>query len=637
MSNQPKITYTVTVNASDGGTMMDTKDVTVKVTNVDEPGTITLSSLQPQAGVMLTATLTDPDGATSGTDLQWERSSRASGPWTEIEDETALTYTPENTDAGYYLRIKAEYKDPESTENTKMAQAVSANAARAGSAVGNTAPQFRGADDEEIMDGAVVRMVRENTPAGQPVGDPVTATDDDADDILTYTLGGTGEASFAIDVTNGQVMTKAPLDHETAESYSVTVTATDPFGLSDQIPVTITVEDVNEAPTVSGAASIEHPENDTVLDIDLDDLGANPATYTATDPDTESTAAWSVLGADRGEFEIDDGVLSFEAAPDYEMPGDANGDNVYEIMVVVTDNEGATGMMSVTVKVTNVNEDGSVALSSVQPRVVVPLTATLTDPDGSVSGVTWQWSRSATEQGAYDGIDDATSATYTPVAGDGDPPRYYLKATASYTDGEDSGQSAEMTSVNQVLADTTNKAPYFPDTDPDTEGMQDEGRERSVQENTEVGAGDVVGEPVTAMDPNGDSLTYTLGGADAGLFKVDQDDIGTTPDDEGGQIRVGAGTKLDKEAKDTYIVTVTATDSYGLSATTMVAIMVTNVDEAPELTGEAPEDYAENGDGPVATYTAVDPEGADIVWSVTGTDARGLFHRERSVDVQESA
>ena len=48
-------------------------------------------------------------------------------------------------------------------------------------------------------------MVRENTPAGQPVGDPVTATDDDTGDILTYTLAGTDVDSFAIDVTNGQI------------------------------------------------------------------------------------------------------------------------------------------------------------------------------------------------------------------------------------------------------------------------------------------------------------------------------------------------------------------------------------------------------------------------------------------------
>ena len=67
----------------------------------------------------------------------------------------------------------------------------------AGSDAANTAPQFRDDDDEEIT-GNVDRMVRENTPAGQPVGDPVTATDDNAGDILTYTLDGTNAASFAI-------------------------------------------------------------------------------------------------------------------------------------------------------------------------------------------------------------------------------------------------------------------------------------------------------------------------------------------------------------------------------------------------------------------------------------------------------
>ena len=118
------------------------------------------------------------------------------------------------------------------------------------------------------------------------------------------------------------------------------------------------------------------------------------------------------------------------------------------------------------------------------------------------------------------------------------------------------------------------------------------------------------------MDPNGGRLTYTLGGADAGLFKVDQDNIDTDDmADEGGQIRVGAGTKLDKETRDTYMVTVTATDSYGLSATTMVTIMVADVDEAPEIMegglvvrGQSSVNYAENGMGSVATYTASGPD-----------------------------
>ena len=37
---------------------------------------------------------------------------------------------------------------------------------------------------------------------------------------------------------------------------------------------------------------------------------------------------------------------------------------------------------------------------------------------------------------------------------------------------------------------------------------------------------------------------------------------------------------------------------------------------------EAAIQYPENGTGPVATYTAVDPEGADITsWTLAGADA----------------
>ena len=41
-------------------------------------------------------------------------------------------------------------------------------------------------------------------------------------------------------------MTKAALDYETKDTYSVTVTATDPDSASDMITVTITVTNVDE-------------------------------------------------------------------------------------------------------------------------------------------------------------------------------------------------------------------------------------------------------------------------------------------------------------------------------------------------------------------------------------------------------
>ena len=119
----------------------------------------------------------------------------------------------------------------------------------------------------------------------------------------------------------------------------------------------------------------------------------------------------------------------------------------------------------------------------------------------------------------------------------------------------------------------------------------------------------------TDPDPNMEPLIYTLSGADAGSFRVRQDN---------GQIEVGAGTKLDYEAaKNVYMVTLTAEDSFGASPpASMVTIMVTDMDEAPDISGDAAIEYDENGTGLVATYTAVDPDGTAITsWTVRGTDA----------------
>ena len=102
-------------------------------------------------------------------------------------------------------------------------------------------------------------------------------------------------------------------------------------------------------------------------------------------------------------------------------------------------------MVDVTITVTDEDDPGTVSLSSMQPVVGVTLTASLTDPDGSTSGITWQWARSMTVDGTYMDIDTATSMSYTPVAAD---EGYYLEATASYTDGHGSGKSAsDMTAM----------------------------------------------------------------------------------------------------------------------------------------------------------------------------------------------
>ena len=57
------------------------------------------------------------------------------------------------------------------------------------------------------------------------------------------------------------------------------------------------------------------------------------------------------------------------------------------------DAHGDTGHATVTVNVANVEETEAVRLSHDRLRAGAVITATLSDPDGNVSGETWQWSR----------------------------------------------------------------------------------------------------------------------------------------------------------------------------------------------------------------------------------------------------
>ena len=226
--------YMVTITADDG-TYLDTHDVMVMVTNVDEAGTLTLSTMRPAVGEEITATLTDIDIVVgSSVTWQWARSMDMNS-WMDITTGgTNRTYTPTMDDDGMYLRVTAMYTDGEGSGKTEMA--MTDNMVIMAST--NTAPMF-----PDTEDGA--RMVAENTAAGEPVGDPVTAMDTDAGDTLTYALSGADMASFTIDGSMGQITVGATtmLDYETRTTYMVTVTATDDAGATDTIDVTITVTD----------------------------------------------------------------------------------------------------------------------------------------------------------------------------------------------------------------------------------------------------------------------------------------------------------------------------------------------------------------------------------------------------------
>ena len=122
--------------------------------------------------------------------------------------------------------------------------------ALASAAVMSCAPRAAWAQtpaDPIFSQSGYTRSIHENAAAGTPVGDPVRASD--PGQALTYTLGGRDAASFTVDANTGQlrVGSGTVLDFETKSRYSLTVTATDPTGLSAAADVGINVVDLDEA------------------------------------------------------------------------------------------------------------------------------------------------------------------------------------------------------------------------------------------------------------------------------------------------------------------------------------------------------------------------------------------------------
>ena len=403
------------------------------------------------------------------------------------------------------------------------------------------APRF----SDEIPQGesSITRSVPENTEANQDIGVPVSVTDDESD-TLTYTLGGTDVSSFEFDTITGQIKTKDALDHETQDSYSVTVSVTDSkddTGATETNPatdatitVTIEVEDVNEKPTFDAnlITDLEIAENTSATQ----DIGSP---FTATDPDPADTLTYGLTGTDAASFDIDDetGQIKIKDALDYETK------ETYTVTVTVRDSRDDNGdadtdtdaTTDVTITATDEDDSGTITFSTDHPSAGTTLTATLTDDDAPISGETWVWGKSA-DGNTWTTITGATANSYIPQP---DDVNNYLKVTVTYTDSFDSGKTAQARTDIKVLETTpTNEQPSFAD---------GAATMISVLENTP--AGENIGDPFTATDEDDNTLTYVLGGTDAASFDI----VDTT-----GQIQTKE--VLDHETKDTYSVTVSVHD-----------------------------------------------------------------------------
>ena len=547
MSDTNTNTYMVTLKADDGK-YTDTHEVTVTVTNVTEIGTL--------AGM---ESISYPENGTDAVDT-YATSGPATATWS-LDGDDAGDF---NISAGALsFRTSPNFESPADadTNNTYM---VTVKAMAGG--------------EMDMMDVTVtVTNVEElGTLEGE---ESIPYAENGTDAVDTYATSGPAIAMWSLDgddagdfnISAGALSFRtspnfeSPADADTNNTYMVTVKAM-AGGEMDMMDVTVTVTNVEELGTLEGEESIPYAENGT----DAVD------TYATSGP---AIAMWSLDGDDAGDFNISAGALSFRTSPNFESPADADTNNAYMVTVKAMAG-GEMDMMDVTVTVTNMEEDGMVTFwrdgaDATTAAIVVgdELTAAAMDPDGNqgdafpiaadtvITSVNWQWAKHAMPTGGSMPADDSTgwmdigtNAAYTVVAADED---HYLRAMAMYADGEGMGKTAMAMTASAVA---TNVAPMF----------SDDTATREVAENTAAGMN--IGDPVAAMDADGDTLAYTLGGADMASF-----DIGGAT----GQLMTKAA--LDYETMMSYMVTVTATDPDGESDTIDVTINVTDVDEQQTL------------------------------------------------------
>ena len=246
---ETKDSYSVTVRVQDGEGGSATISVTITLTDENEPPD------RPDAPVVTASTLnslslrwtapTNPGPAINDYDVQYREAGGSFNDWPHTGTGTTTTITGLTANTRYEVQVRARNAQGESSWSPSVT----------GTTIANQSPVF--------SEGAsTTRSIAENTGAGQNIGNPISATDGD-NDQLTYSLEGRDASAFTVQSNSGQLMTRSgeTYDYETKDSYSVTVRAQDDKGGSATISVEITLTDENEPPGRPAAPTVMASSN----------------------------------------------------------------------------------------------------------------------------------------------------------------------------------------------------------------------------------------------------------------------------------------------------------------------------------------------------------------------------------------
>ena len=367
--------------------------------------------------------------------------------------------------------------------------------------------------------------VAENSNTGTTIGS-LSAVNPEGG-AVTFSLTDTANGLFTL---NGNTLqTAGTLDFEESSTQSVTVRATGAGNTTADATFTINVTDINEAPgdiTLSGDTVAENAAAGTAV-----------GSVGASDPDGD-TLTFSLGNNAGGAFSLNGTTLQTTAPLDFEQGATRS------VTVDARDADGLTSSETFTINVTDVDE-------APDPTVIDNRTVAENSATGTTVGTV-----SAAGAVSFALFDNAgglfsLNGNLLQVAGNLDfeaaaSQNVIVRATSADSSFTDSTLSIAVTDVNEVPGAVTLSA-------------------NTVVEN--AAAGTAVGS-VGASDPDGDTLTFSLGNNAGGAFSLNGTTLQTTA-------------PLDFEQGATRSVTVDARDAGGLTSSETFTINVTDVDESP--------------------------------------------------------
>ncbi len=437
------------------------------------------------------------------------------------------------------------------------------------------------------------------------------STTGDSPALFSITGGNIGSA-FAIDNSgNITIADSSAIDYESLINYTLTIQASDGTTLvSDTVSVTVTDDVEVVAYTIDAIADTSVAENTAFTSVTPALSGATPI----------GSVTYTLTGSDAALFTVNSstGVVTM-IARDYESSADTNTDNIYDVTLVATDDDGNTDSEAFTVSVTDIDEfdvitpidnDGTINIvaENSATNTVVGVTALASDADLSTNTITYSLIDNAGGRFQIDNNTGVVSVADGSLLNAETASSHEITIQVTSTDGSVATElfSITVADVNEFRVGSV---------------IDSDDTLNTLAESASVG--DTVGITASAGDADltTNAITYSLTDNADDLFAIDAST---------GIVTVASA--LDYEMSHSHNITVLASSNDGSTSQQVFTITVSDINETAigaitdsNAIADSVVVNASLGDTVGITALAIDADSIDNVSYSLSDDAGGLF------------